>query len=182
MKNSAKIRDGLVAMYDRPYEITGGKVVSGSVDGDQFIVTVQPYNDSAPIARVRLSSVTNNANGVMLIPKDESHVVIASIDGPGEWTIIKAGDLEKMTVNIGATKFTVTDGAVEAEDGNGARMVMSNGKFSLKNGSADFKTTIDNLLQHILALTVPTGTGPSGTPVNTPDFITDKVDFDNLFF
>ncbi len=181
-KNAAKIRAGLKALSDEPYEIISGTVVSGSVDSEEYTTSVQPCDDSEPIQGVRLSSVTNNPNGVILIPANGSNVVIGSIDGPGEWSVIKTSDLEKMIVTIGSTKLTVTDGTVKAEDGSGAELTMHNGKFSIKNESKDFKTVFDNILQHVLALTVPTGTGPSGTPINATDFAADKTDIDNLFF
>jgi len=181
-KNVAKIRAGLRALSDEPYEIISGTVVSGSVDSDEYTVSVQRCDDSEPIEGVRLSSVTSDPNGVILIPTDDSTVVIGSIDGPGEWGLIKTSDLEKMIVTIGNTKFTITDGTVKAEDGSGAEMTMTDGKFRIKNGSKDFKTVLDNILQHILALTVPTGTGPSGTPINAADITNDKNDIDSLFF
>lgn len=47
------------------------------------------------------------------------------------------------------------------------------------NGDSGLKNTLKNLINAILALTVPTGTGPSGVPINASDFQDILKDLDN---
>ena len=55
-----------------------------------------------------------------------------------------------------------------------------NGLISIGNQNKDLYTLLNNILQHIQELTVTTGTGPSGTPINIADFITDSEDLSEL--
>src|SRR4051812_32128582 len=100
-KNIAKIKAGLSVLTDKPYEIISGTVVPGSLDTDQNTISVQTTNYSEPIAGVMLNAVSYNGNGLILFPKDGSNVIIGSIDGPGEWTLIRASDLTKIIALIG---------------------------------------------------------------------------------
>lgn len=50
--------------------------------------------------------------------------------------------------------------------------------FKFVNQSSGLKNTLKNMINAILALTVPTGTGPSGVPVNSADFNNILTDLD----
>ena len=51
----------------------------------------------------------------------------------------------------------------------------------IENDSHNLKDLLDELFDLILALTVTTGVGPSGTPINAPDFILLKNKFAEIF-
>ena len=97
-KNTDKIRKGIRALTHKPYEIVSGTVVAGSVDATEYTMTVLPSDDSEGIEGVLLNVITNDENGVVLLPKDNSNVIIGSIDGPGEWSLLKASDLVKVSI------------------------------------------------------------------------------------
>ena len=40
-----------------------------------------------------------------------------------------------------------------------------------RSGGAGLKKTLGELIDAIMKLTVPTGVGPSGTPINAADFV-----------
>ena len=153
-KNTDKIRKGIRALTHKPYEIVSGTVVAGSVDATEYTMTVLPSDDSEGIEGVLLNVITNDENGVVLLPKDNSNVIIGSIDGPGEWSLLKASDLVKVSIVLGSSKVTVTDGLIQFNDG-------SNGGLTV---TPELKTQLDKtttLLSHLIAVI-------NGTPVDEP--------------
>jgi len=180
-KNAAKIKAGIKALTHKPYEIVSGTVVPGSIDMEQYTISVQPSDGSDPIESVMLNAISADGNGMILYPIDGSSVIIGTIDGPGEWTILKACDLVKIVVMIGANVIEMDTNQIVFTQGS-AMLTMTGGKFSMKNGSTDLNTLLGNILSHILAMTVSTGTGPSGTAINTPDFLSDQSSLGELLF
>ena len=84
------------------------------------------------------------------------NVTITSDDSS---TVIKASD---------ATTTVNTDG-IELKTGSSTITVTSGG-LTLKKGGAGLKKTLDSMLDAICQLTVPTGVGPSGVPINMASF------------
>lgn len=74
-------------------------------------------------------------------------------------TVIKASD---------ATATVNTDG-IELKNGSSTITVTSGG-LTLKKGGAGLKKTLESMLDAICQLTVPTGVGPSGVPINMASF------------
>jgi hypothetical protein len=73
-----------------------------------------------------LRAVEDEATGVMTVPELDSDVVIASVDGPGEWCIVRASKVAKVLVVIGDTKIEVSvDGIVMNGGDNGGLVVLS---------------------------------------------------------
>lgn len=52
-----------------------------------------------PTEGVLLGTMPDNGSGLVLVPKDNSKVLVAEIDGPGRWTVIRATDLKKVLVS-----------------------------------------------------------------------------------
>lgn len=82
-----------------------------------------------------------------------------TITSDGSSTVIKAGD---------ATATVNTDG-IELKIGSSTITVTSGG-LTLKKGGAGLKKTLESMLDAICQLTVPTGVGPSGVPINMASF------------
>ena len=87
---------------------------------------------------------------------ERDNVTITSDDSS---TVIKAGD---------ATATVNTDG-IELKTGSSTITVTSGG-LTLKKGGAGLKKTLESMLDAICQLTVPTGVGPSGVPINMASF------------
>ena len=156
-----------MALAYHPNEIISGTVVS--VDTSAYTISVQPSDDGAPIDGVTLNTVTGSDNGVVIFPAAGSDVIIGRVDGPGEWTLIKTGEITKASVKIGNitcvadnTKVTVTNNNVILE--------ISDSAFKLNTASESLFQLLQDLITYITALTVPTSTGPSGVPANVADF------------
>ena len=82
-----------------------------------------------------------------------------TITSDGSSTVIKASD---------ATATVNTDG-IELKIGSSTITVTSGG-LTLKKGGAGLKKTLESMLDAICQLTVPTGVGPSGVPINMASF------------
>lgn len=87
---------------------------------------------------------------------ERDNVTITSDDSS---TVIKASD---------ATATVNTDG-IELKIGSSTITVTSGG-LTLKKGGAGLKKTLESMLDAICQLTVPTGVGPSGVPINVASF------------
>ena len=88
-----------------------------------------------------------------------------TITSDGSSTVIEAGD---------ATTTVSTDG-VELKTGSSTVTVTSGG-VTLKKGGAGLKKTLESMLDALCQLTVPTGVGPSGVPINAAQFAQIKTE------
>ena len=167
-KNIAKIKHGIQALAGKPYEITSGTVVPGSVDTDLYTMSVQPTDDTGAIEGVMLGSVTGS-NGILLIPKDGSSVIIGSIDGPGEWTLLKASELQKAIITVGHVTYEIDNTQVNVQNSD---VVFNIGAsvFKMNTSSESLFSLLQDLLTGLTLLTVGTSTGPSSVPVNVATF------------
>ena len=177
-RNTSKIKEGIRALTDRPFEIISGTVVAGSVDTTGYTMSVQPV-DGDPIAGVMLSSVTDNGNGILLVPKDGSNVIIGSIDGPGKWTLIRASELLKTVTTIGNVICEVDDSQVNIQNGN---TVLNVGEavFKINTAGESLFSLLKDLITGLTVLTVGTPSGPSTVPVNVASFNDLLVRLNNL--
>lgn len=81
--------------------------------------------DDEPTEGVLITAVTGNANGVVLLPKQDSQVWVAEIDGPGKWGVVKYSEVEKVTVTIGGTaEVVVTEGEIVLNGGEKGGVVV----------------------------------------------------------
>jgi hypothetical protein len=178
-KNATKIKAGIQALAHKPHELISGTVVPGSVDVTAYTVSVQPSNDDAPIEGVMLGTITNDANGMLLVPKDGSHVVIGCVDGPGEWTLLRAGVIDKALITIGSIKYEMDDTQVCISNGNTVFSVGTNA-LKIRTAGESLFQLLNDLLSAISILTVTTSTGPSSVPINAATFTTLQSRLNNL--
>jgi len=168
-KNSSKIRAAIEAMARQPVEITSGTVLAGSLDEEAGTVTVQPTDDGMPIADVKITSVAGANYGMLLYPDDDSDVVIATVDGPGEWVVLTPGKLKKAALTIGSVSFTMDSEQVNFVNSN-TILNMTDSLFKMKTASESLFSLLNDLISYIMQLTVPTPAGNSGVPINVADF------------
>jgi hypothetical protein len=106
-------------------------------------------------------------------PAAGSVCLIGVLEGKEALTfLINAECVERMEITVkNETKITL--GKVEIEASPAGLLSVKNGKYSLR-------TAFDDLLTAINALTVTTGTGPSGTPINFAQFDAVKSNLNNF--
>ena len=94
---------------------------------------------------------------------------------------------EKITVHVDAEKLEVTNDKVkalhEAEaltlTADSTTVKVSTGGVTVTRGGSGLKKTLEQMLDGICALTVPTAVGPSGVPINMATFKQIKADLPN---
>jgi hypothetical protein len=158
----------LKSLEGRQGVVMCGTVVAGSVDMDAQTCTVllaDMDTGGAGMPYVLLNSVRMDGSGLILYPADNSMVWVAQLEGSGQWGVLRCGELAKVACTIGQTICTLTSSGVHIE-----------------GGGKSLATVLSNLLSHIQALTVSTGTGPSGTPLNISDFVNDANDLQQILF
>ena len=168
-KNTAKIKAGIRALANNPYEIISGTVVPGSINTSEYSICVQPSDDSEPIEGVMLNPVTGNGNGMILFPGDGSNVIIGSIDGPGEWVLLKASELTKAIITIEDVTYELDNTQVNIRNGN-VIFNVSNSVFKMNTPGESLFQLLKDCFTYITALTVSTPSGTSSVPVNVADF------------
>lgn len=178
-RNLVRIREGIQSLTSGQYELISGTVVPGSVNLTDYCVTVLPTNGEVPVDGVMLSSVINNGNGLIMVPADGSNVVIGSVDGPGEWSVIKASDVIKVIVTIGSVRFEMNDAHVNIQNGS-VQFDISNSVFKVNTPSESLYQLLKDCFTYITALTVSTPSGTSSFPINVADFNNLITRLDNL--
>lgn len=177
-KNGKRIRQGINKLVDRPYEILSGVVLSGSVDIAANTMSVLCGNSETLIEGVLLNAVGNAANGMVLIPEDNSHVVIGSIEGPGQWLLLQASELKRATVSIGAVTYKITEHGITAAYEN--THVEISELVRISAGTESLHIILSDLLEAIKLITVTTSAGPSSVPVNVAAFTAISARLNNL--
>lgn len=70
--------------------------------------------------------------------------------------------------------FTMKSGAMAMTDGV-AQVAVGQGKVKIGTPAADLLALVDQILDGLMAMTVPTGVGPSGPPINMASFVKVKA-------
>lgn len=131
-----------------------------SVDEGARTCKVTPINSNYQAFDCTLMSDTDD--GVLFIPSIGSTVKVL-LSNQTSPTVIQFSGIEKTVLTAGDIQIILKDG-----------------KLSVTNGSKDLFKILQNILNHIMKLTVSTGTGPSSVPVNVADFSTDLTDLTQL--
>jgi len=91
-----------------------------AVDTDNNVCTVQLTTDSDdnPTDGILLNVLTANINGVYLLPEVNADCIVAEIDGPGKWELLRASSYTKIFMQTGSSTITITDGLIQLNDGS----------------------------------------------------------------
>ena len=168
-QNEAKIRDGIKVLCSRRYEVVSGTVITGSLDTETYVVDVLQTDCALTIKGVALNVCSSEQNGLILIPEDGSNVVIGSIDGPGEWTILKTSRVAKVLFKAGDVSYVIDDSKISLKNGE-VILDMGSSVFKINTASESLYSILSDLINGILALTVGTPSGPSTIPANAGTF------------
>ena len=120
---------------------------------------------SPDLLDVRTRSVADEQEtGILVSPKKDSFVLVAIIDNkPESACIIGYSEIDEYYLVIEQSKFRMN------KDG-----------FLMGRGSNVMGSLVSDLIDAILQMTVTTGTGPSGTPINATVFSQIKQKFSQL--
>lgn len=146
-------------------------LVDGALQGFAFIpkmqsiVLVCPIGGSNELFVCQYTEIDKVifTDNTLTLTIDTEHLELTrdevSIVSDGSSTVIKAGDATA-TVNTDGIELTIGSSTIKATSGG----------LTLKKGGAGLKKTLESLLDAICQLTVPTGVGPSGVPINIAAF------------
>lgn len=145
-----------------PVQVVVAKVESVDKKSSTCDLVVEGRADR-PEARLR-AVMDSSATGLIILPKKGSYVLAGLIGNKPESSFVCGySDIDEVFIDIPSSQMRV--------DKNG---------FLIKTGSNSLSGLISDLLDALMKLTVTTGTGPSGTPININDFITLKQKFNQL--
>jgi hypothetical protein len=135
-----------------------------SISGNTCVVKV----DNLELSDVRLKSVVDNETEQLLVtPEIGSFVLVVDLSN-GEYRDLAVIKYSKVTeINIKTTT-------------NDFEVAMAKGKISIKNNNYSLKEAFDDIIDALGRLTVTTGVGPSGIPINKAEFDAVKTQLNNL--
>jgi hypothetical protein len=162
----------------QPWQLIWGVVVPGSYNTATGTIDIQPIGQTEPIDNVLVNAVPGEEEGLTLVPADNSYVVIGAIEGSGQWVVLKAGEVSKVTIKKGNVRLTVDEDGIVCSKG-GATVRVHN-KIEISTAGENLHGLLKDLLAAIKVLTVSTPAGTSGVPVNLTDFVALDVRVDNL--
>lgn len=177
--SSKNIVDGIRELSVQTPEIKSGTVVARSLDEAACTVSIMPTGSGSPIQGITLNTMTNSNMGLVLYPEDGSNVVFGSIDGPGQWTLLKAGTLAKATINIGPVSVYIDNTQVQVSNGSTFLNVGSDA-VKLNTSTESLYQLLKDCFTYLTELTVTTSTGASSVPVNVSDFTSLLTRINNL--
>lgn len=151
MSYKREIRDAFNKLAKKPQTIVLGNV--SAIDEAKMLCDVTPLDGSADLLDVKLTN---------LVPVADTACAVALFDSNPTGVAIYIEEVDKVVQPNGTSIELSTEG--------GALISAEDDKISIANRSEDLLTILDDLLAAIQAITVPTGTGPSGVPSNAADF------------
>ncbi len=178
-KNTGKILSAFRALAGGSCEIISGKVVAGSIDETNGTISVLPTDGESPIEGVMLKAHSAGGNGILQIPKDDTDVVIASIDGTGEWAVLLISEPEQVSVKIDNVECLITADAVTIANGSVA-FVLTPEIIKMTTPTESLYAVLNDMITAITSLTVGTSTGPSTVPINVASFTALQARLSNL--
>lgn len=129
--------------------------------GDTTCEVTLVEDENSVFEHVRLKAHLQGDRGIVIKPKVGSFVVIDLISKTDAFVAIY-DEVDSVSIKLFDHQLLL--------DSNGLTVDVSKGKFTIKNTEEDLKTWLNDLVSEILKITVTTGTGPSGTPINVPQF------------
>lgn len=171
------------------------QAVVTKVNEQEFTCEVR-RNDAVDYFDVRLRGVIDaGLQGVALIPKLQSTVLVCRIGSSNELFVCQFTEVEKVFFSSGNTEITLDPDTIEVTKGRKVSVTIAEAEVTVKTGETTLKAatggltltrsgsglkkTLDDLLTAIQKLTVTTGVGPSGPPINIQDFIKVQTDLSN---
>lgn len=159
---SSDIEKARRALDRRLKEASSGVFYSTVVSVDEKTRTCCVSGDYGLFEGVSLYAVEDKGKkGWCLFPKVNSTVLVGRIGGTNDLFVAMFSEVDRVVFSCGATSAVI--------DGSG---------FSFNRDGGGLRDTLVRLCDAIMALTVPTSVGPSGTPINMDTFMQIKTDLD----
>jgi hypothetical protein len=163
--------------FARASVLTEGTIFS--VDATKFTCVVLMGDNNTKISGVPLKVLIGSQASIIEIPKVGTDCLLRFKDNNIQRPQLESvHEIDKyLWVLEGNTLTFDINGFILTSDTSSITMTKDGVK--LIKGSSGLKKTLKDLIDAINALTVPTGTGPSGLPINSATFTNIKKDLDN---
>ena len=159
-------------MFDRRLQTAAETVFYGEVSAvDESARTCTVVMEDIPYENVLLYTVKNaELKGLVVVPKTGSWVLVQRLAND-RYFVAMFSEVAKVLLTIGEnTEVEVSEECVRIQAGESTVKATEKGLTFVKGG-AGLKKTLETLIDAITKLTVPTGVGPSGVPINAADFV-----------
>ena len=148
-----------------PITVTEGTVKSV----DKVKRTCDVERDDLPeIFDVRLAATLEPGDDDLIVfPKEGSRCLVALVEGqPTDAFMLSATDIEEVVLRIGESEMIINKDVIRAKIGT-SEFEMGKEGLILKHDES-IKDVLTKIVDAMMAITVTTAQGPSGTPINAP--------------
>lgn len=180
--------------FDNVVDVVFPAIVT-KVDESEFTCEVR-RDDAVDYFDVRLRGLVDpDLKGVAFIPSVDSTVLVCRIGNSNELFVCQFTEIDKILLTSGDVALTVDSDKIEVLKGENVSVLIDTDSLmvqagqttvkattkgvTLAKGSSGLKKTLDDLLTAIQKMTVTTGVGPSGPPINMADFVKVQQDLNN---
>lgn len=180
--------------FDNVVDVVFPAIVT-KVDESEFTCEVR-RDDAVDYFDVRLRGLVDpDLKGVAFIPSVDSTVLVCRIGNSNELFVCQFTEIDKILLTSGDVTLTVDSDKIEVLKGENVSVLIDTDSLTVQagqttvkattkgvtlvKGSSGLKKTLDDLLTAIQKMTVTTGVGPSGPPINIADFVKVQQDLNN---
>lgn len=132
--------------------ITCKLCVVDSIDDKARTIDVTPLDDTAPILGVQLQANTSLSGGVVIYPKQGSHVAVAMTDSTTA-VVISTSEVDKIEIAVcedaDTVTMTISNGNITLENDGGRLTISTDDKIMLNDGSHGGLVKIQELTDKI---------------------------------
>ncbi len=166
------------------------------VNEDEFTCVIETSPDIQYID-VRLRSIIDpDKQGFCFIPALESFVLVGRIGNSNELYVAMFSEVDKVLLSSGSLELTIDQDKAELKKGDKISVLIQEDQvlitadqstlkqtasgFTMTRSGEGLKKVMTDLITAITQLTVPTGVGPSGIPINAAAFNAIKTRLGNF--
>jgi hypothetical protein len=175
MNLEAQVIEKLKALNEVPVQVFIATVKSVDADActcdaDAMGIT---WND------IRIRSQAQAGKVITVLPKVDSSILVARIGNSNELYVAAFSEVDQVLWQIGDASFKFTEAGAEMVKKDKTTFLQGD-LFTIKTQNESLKKILSDLIDAIGALTVTTGVGPSGIPINKAQFDAIKNRLANL--
>jgi hypothetical protein len=170
-KKDAQIIQGLKNLHHQGHNDSSA-ILYGKVSAVNGIDTIDVDVDGVLYNDVQLQAIAKgDGKSLVIVPAKGSMVLIGNVENGTGYYMISANKVDKIVGSIGKTDVLIDTKGFKVVNGSCTLQQENNG-FSIKVGAVSLGSALDDLCSAITKMTVTTGVGPSGPPINVADFTT----------
>lgn len=159
MKHAKELVNAIKAITDIGVTVFPAQVLS--VDKVNNTCEVE-YNEM-DLANIQLQAIIKpNVKGLLVYPAPDSWVIVQRLGDKGSFFITMVSEVEQVLLKVDDCVLDIKEG------------------FLIKKENETLKNILDDLIDEITKIIVPTNVGPSGVPINKPKFELIKIRVDSL--